>query len=192
MKNKKQAANLDELAASRTDLFFIAPSGIEPDIFIDPASPARTERFNPREDFGDSLAPSIRRNVEAHGPKYGVELPILGYFHKESGKFRFTDGERRWRGAVEVAKDGTEIFLPCKPHPKNYSITSRLLDVLTTSTGKPLTMMEQARQCSRLIALEVAPTDIAKAEIARARTSPPASHCSPSPTSSSTLCKRRR
>ena len=146
MKHKKPAANINELAVSRTDIHFIKPSLIEPDTFSFLGSETE-ERFNIREDFGERLVPSIKRNIE--------------------------------------------IYVPCKSHPKHYSMTSRLLDTLTCATGKPLTMMEQARGMSRLVALKVTRGTSPTRAIAPPPTSRPASPSSPSHGSSPRRCRRR-
>jgi hypothetical protein len=70
-------------------------------------------------------------------------------------------------------------------------MTSRLLDTLTCATGKPLTMMEQARGMSRLVALKVTRGTSPTRAIAPPPTSRPASPSSPSHGSSPRRCRRR-
>lgn len=153
-------ASLDDIAESRTDLFFLKPSQIEPDIFIEEG---HSVPFNVRKQFGDlnPLTDSIRSNAEAHGPKNGVETPLRGYYSKVKGKFLITDGERRWRASLPLEAEGFEIYLPCRPEPKGYSLQSRLTDMLVTQTGKPLTMLEQARGMERLLDSGMNPKEIA-------------------------------
>lgn len=142
------------------EIIFLLPSQVEPDEFkIDGGE---IVPFNTRTDFGDlaGLAKSIRTLAEQHGSKAGVQQPIRVRKAKD-GTYKLTNGERRWRACSKLEKDGFEIFIPAIVEPAGYDIKRRLMDLLVTNDGKPLTMLEQAKAMGRLRDSGVDPKEIA-------------------------------
>lgn len=142
------------------EIIFLLPSQVEPDEFI--IDGGEIVPFNTRTDFGDlsGLAKSIRTLAEQHGSKAGVQQPIRVRKAKD-GTYKLTNGERRWRACSKLEKDGFEIFIPAIVEPAGYDIKRRLMDLLVTNDGKPLTMLEQAKAMGRLRDSGVDPKEIA-------------------------------
>lgn len=142
--------NLKSIATSRSDVFRLPRSAF-----------AIRAGFNPREDMGDidGLAESI---IEV-----GIKDALTGHKNAED-KIEVTQGHRRIAGfdrAIEILNERIEAAkgtpdakklrerkafllgnIPLQAEPVGYTDTERHFDTLILNDGKPLTILEEARQ----------------------------------------------
>lgn len=117
------------------------------DIFFVPFSALKIKPdFNIRYDYGD--IEELARSIETHG----VRVPLHGTYDTDG--YWISDGFRRYRALEILNKQGKakDIKIPILPEPKGTNDESRLLDMFTKNSGKPLTPLEQAEGVKRLVA----------------------------------------
>lgn len=135
------------IAEKRTNLYHV---NIE-NIVID-------ENFNVREDYGDMDELSL--NISQNGQK----LPGIVRLSDCGKKVILVDGHRRFK-AIQLAnkQHGAEIkTFKCTMEGRGSNEESRIVDMLTTSLGKPLSPLEQAKAIKRLVDFNWTISDIAK------------------------------
>lgn len=116
--------------------------------------------FQPREHPDDELAASIKEQgilqpfaveviqpLDAICPDCGVTFAELAA--DPAGQYMINDGERRWRGAKSAGLRLVEVELVA---PSTEG--KRLLRQVTANTGKPLTVVEQAKAYKAIMIAE--------------------------------------
>jgi ParB/RepB/Spo0J family partition protein len=97
-----------------------------------------------RQDQGD-LEQLANEIVE-----FGVNTPLRIF--NEGGKLYINFGNRRKRAFDILKKRGTPLqAVPCIVDPKGHSMENRMFELITSNSGKELTMLEQAEMTQRLI-----------------------------------------
>lgn len=116
------------------------------------------EGFNVREDYGDidELAKSIA--------EVGVRQPLKIRPSEDHKTAVIIDGHRRFKAAsLANSKYGASLkAVPCYVEERGVNQETRILDLLTLNSGKPLTVLEQASAIKRLIDFSWEIKDIAK------------------------------
>lgn len=140
--------NLKSIAAGRSDLLQINPDLIG----VDPAYNIR--KFDSLNDEQDAaLVESIRHN--------GIRTPLTVRLVGES--VVVVAGHRRLAAVKLLNASGAEIkTLPCMPEQRGTSDADRDLDLITSNSGKPLTVLERAEVFVRLLRHGWSEADIAK------------------------------
>jgi ParB/RepB/Spo0J family partition protein len=111
-------------------------------LYIDPKLLLIEEGFNTRNDFGDidELKKSIIEN--------GVRIPTRGY--EEGGKYFLIDGHRRRKACLMAIEEGFDIArIPFIPEKKK-SLEERILEIVLSNDGKPLTPLELGETYKKL------------------------------------------
>ena len=107
----------------------------------------------------EGLAASILANG------FYTDKPLAGYVASESGKdvIYISDGHCRLAAAKLAIERGAEIkLLPVVVSPRGTSQEDLLVRLVTTNSGRPLTPMETAEVCKRLIGYGLTEAEIAK------------------------------
>ncbi len=126
-----KTTSLKQIASGRSDIFKIDVSHIR---FL--------AGFNERKEMGDlkPLADAAAR---------GTLPPILVRIH--DGRVFVVDGERRTRAAMLAVERGDAVPpISCISEPRGFTESDRTLCLLECNSGKPLTILEEARVISRL------------------------------------------
>jgi ParB/RepB/Spo0J family partition protein len=127
---------LKSLSEDRKDMFLIPLENIKEE-----------EGYNVREDFGDldELASSLAKN--------GQKEPLTVRMSSEDKTAILVNGHRRIRAFV-IANDKYSASFKaawCIPEEKGANEESRIFDLFTRNSGKPLTPMEQAAAVKKLV-----------------------------------------
>lgn len=114
--------------------------------------------FNVRDDFGDidELAKLIAEN--------GQKTPMQVRLSDDGKNVIIVDGHRRYE-AIEIAnkKYGAKISdVSCINEERGANEESRIVDMFVYGSGKPLTLLEQAKVIKKLMDYNWKATDIAK------------------------------
>lgn len=126
------SAFLKETALGRTDLWKIDPR----QLIVDP-------EFNIREDYGD-MAELIDSVIQR-----GVIEPLL--CERVGEKVIIRRGHRRHRAALTAIERGHDVpFVLVKLTTSEHTDLDDTLDFITSNSGKPLTLLEEARVFERL------------------------------------------
>lgn len=112
-------------------------------VSVNPKDLIDRDGFNVRYDLGDLN--TLRGSIEASG----VKTPLRGYIEK--GKYIITDGHRRFLAIKKAVAAGAKLSVPFLVEPKDYKEVERIADMVRTSEGKPLTMLEEARAYDRMV-----------------------------------------
>lgn len=140
-------AGIKELISGRSDLYRVPLEKI----LIDP-------EFNVREDYGDME--ELSKNIAENGQKVAGIIRLS----EDGGKVVLVDGHRRYN-AINMAnkKFGAEIKdFKCVKEERGANEETRIIDMLSTSLGKALTPLEQAKAIKKLIDYGYKVSDIAK------------------------------
>lgn len=131
-------ASLQDAAIKRVDMYQFDPLKIE----VQPGYNVRAfDTANDEEDA--SLKESIRAS--------GVRTPLTIRTQKE--QVFVVAGHRRLAAVKELIAEGVEIrAIPCLPEAKGTTDEDRVLDLIRSNQGKPLTAMQRAEVFKRLIA----------------------------------------
>lgn len=138
-------SGIKDLMSGRSDQYRIPLDNIT----IDP-------KFNVREDYGDIN--ELAKNIAENGQN------IAGIIRYEDGKAILVDGHRRFK-AINLANKKYKADIPnfkCVKEERGANEESRIICMLSTSLGKPLTPLEQAAAIKRLIDYGYKQTEIAK------------------------------
>lgn len=117
------------------------------DVFFVPFAALKVKaEFNIRYDYGD--IEELARSIETHG----VRIPLHGTFDKDG--YWISDGFRRYKAVEMLVKEGKAkgLMIPILPEPKGTNDETRVVDMFTKNSGKPLTPLEQAEGVKRLVA----------------------------------------
>lgn len=144
------ATTIRQLSEGRSDLYKVNPFSIQV-----------AENFNVRDfdtaemkEHVDQLALSISAN--------GLETPLK--VRMKNGKITLVDGECRLRGIVRAIEEyGAEIrSIPVMVAAKGTNDAEASLSVITANAGKPITSLQTAIICDRLVNnFGWSPTDVA-------------------------------
>lgn len=130
------ATGIKSLSQKRSDVFHI---NLE-DVTIE-------DGFNVREDYGDM--DELAMSIASCGQKYPGLVRLSG----DGTKAVLTDGHRRYQ-AIQMANEkyGAKITtFKCIKEERGANEETRILDMLNTALGKPLTAIEQAKAVKRLV-----------------------------------------
>ena len=97
------------------------------------------EGFNIRIDYGniEELAQSILEN--------GVKVPLIAMWIAKDNYWLLNQGHRRLKAVQLLHSRGhTDVRLPVLPEPRKYEDSDRYFDMITTNSGKNLTILEEA------------------------------------------------
>jgi len=138
---------IQQLAASKGNLYHVPYQNLS----VDP-------NFNVREDYGDieELARSLA--------EVGQKVPCKVRLSDDGQNLIVVDGHRRLK-AISIANDkyGASIdVVACINEEKGTNEEDRIIDLFTLNSGKPLTLLEQAKAVKRLLDYHWKPSDIAK------------------------------
>lgn len=138
---------IQQLSSSKGSLYHVPYQNLT----IDPT-------FNVRDDYGDidELARSLA--------EVGQKMPCKVRLSDDSQSLVVVDSHRRLR-AIPIANEkyGASIeVVACINEEKGTNEENRILDLFTLNSGKPLTLLEQAKAVKRLLDYNWKPTDIAK------------------------------
>lgn len=114
------------------------------------------KNWNVRADYGDieELAKSIL--------ECGLERPLNGDL-MEDGLFILTDGHRRHKAIELLIKQGYEYNkVDVTLNPAKTTDETRLIQMWIANDSKPLTAIEKAEVCKRMVNLKYKPADIAQ------------------------------
>lgn len=131
-------ASLQDTAIRRVDMYQFDPAKIE----VEAGYNIRT--FNSATDEEDAaLKESIRVS--------GVRTPLT--IRSKRDQVFVVAGHRRLAAVKELIAEGVEIkAVPCLPEAKGTSDEDRVLDLIRSNQGKPLTAMQRAEVFVRLLA----------------------------------------
>lgn len=123
-------------------------------LMVDPRLLRIEEGFNTRIDYGEieELVNSIIEN--------GVKVPLRGY--KDGEYYVINDGHRRLRATMIAIENGNEVARVPFITEHKKTMEERILDILITNDGKPLTPLELGETYKRLINFGYNFSDIAK------------------------------
>lgn len=136
-------AAMREAGASSSDLWMVPLDGIKV-----------LDGFNVRthnaeyEAHIESLTESILQNG------FHKDKPLAGFVAKEDGKdvIYVTDGHSRFKAVQRAIAKGAEITaLPVVTKPSGTSLEDLTIGLVVSNSGKPLTPLELAAVCKRLI-----------------------------------------
>lgn len=141
------AVSLKALSEDKKDMFLIPIANLKEE-----------EGFNVREDYGDldELARSLAEN--------GQLQPLTVRLSDTDKTAILVDGHRRIR-AFQIANEkyGSSFKAAwCIQEGKGANEESRIFDLFTRNSGKPLTPIEQASAVKRLVGYNLKVADIAK------------------------------
>ena len=128
------------------------------DIHVMPGFNVRLDNEETRAHI-EGLADSIATNG------FYFDKPLAGYVASENGKdvIYISDGHCRLAAAKLAIERGAEIkLLPVVVSPRGTSQEDLLVRLVTTNSGRPLTPMETAEVCKRLIGYGMTEAEIAK------------------------------
>jgi ParB-like chromosome segregation protein Spo0J len=149
---------LKEMAQSTAEVYFLSPD----DIAVD-------SDFNVREDteaVRDSIA-AIRDSIVAIG--FMSTRPLTVRLDKTQGKAVLVDGHCRFAAVKMAIADGHEIrSVPCLSEGRGVSPEDRIVMMLNSNTGLPLSNLEQARAVKRLLGFGWTENEIGR-QIGRSR-----------------------
>lgn len=141
------AVSLKSISEDKKDMFLIPLENLKEE-----------EGFNVREDYGDldELARSLSEN--------GQLQPLTVRLSDSDKTAILTDGHRRIRAfAIANAKYGSSFKSAwCIQEAKGANEESRVFDLFTRNSGKPLTPIEQATAIKRLVGYNIKVGEIAK------------------------------
>lgn len=131
-------ASLQDAAIKRVDMYQFDPLKIE----VEPGYNIRA--FNSGADEEDA---ALKESIRASG----VRTPLTIRTKKE--QVFVVAGHRRLAAVKELIAEGVEIkAIPCLPEAKGTTDEDRVLDLIRSNQGKPLTAMQRAEVFKRLIA----------------------------------------
>jgi len=146
---KDTKGGLKNFAAGRSDLLQIDPRIIK----VDPGFNARDFSTPENAQHVEWLMSSIIEN--------GVKEPLTVRLHQ--GEVILVNGESRLRAALKAIEAGNDIkTVPCQADDRYANDADRTAELITRNSGKPLTPLEQASVCKRLLNFGWAQTQIAK------------------------------
>jgi ParB/RepB/Spo0J family partition protein len=114
--------------------------------------------FNVREDFGD--LDELAKNIAENGQRVAMKVRLA----EDGKKLSIIDGHRRFL-AINMAnqKYGAKInTVLCVNEERGANEETRIVDLFTLNSGKPLTALEQASALKRLVDYNWSIPDIAK------------------------------
>ncbi len=147
-------AAMREAAAGSSDLWKVPRTSIR----VLPGFNVRTEN----DEYLAHIA-SIGESILANG--YRQDKPLAGYVAKEGDEniIYLTDGHSRLRAVDYAIERGAELEkLPVVVSPAGTSMTDLAVGLVTSNSGKPLTPLEKAEVCKRLIGYGMEEDEIAK------------------------------
>lgn len=120
--------------------------------------------FNPRQESPEYLdhIEDIAKSIVAEG--FYPHKPIAGYVERVDGKnmIVITDGHTRYRAAKRAIELGAQVAsLPTVISPKGTNREDLTIALVKSNQGRPLTMLETAIVCKRLISYGMEVKDIA-------------------------------
>jgi len=110
---------------------------------IDPRALVIEEGFNTRKEMGDIS--ELARSIEVNGLKVPVRV------HRDGEKYIVTDGHRRTLAIQELLKRNVEIARIPAIVTRKQSTEERIIEILLTNSGKPLTPIEQGNTYLKLL-----------------------------------------
>ena len=130
-------ASLQDQALRRVDMYQYDPRKIE----VEPGYNVRA--FDAANDEDDAqLKESIRAS--------GVRTPLT--IRSKRDQVYVVAGHRRLAAVKELIAEGVEIkAVPCLPEAKGTTDEDRVLDLIRSNQGKPLTSMQRAEVIKRLL-----------------------------------------
>ena len=130
--------SLQDTAIKRVDMYQFDPLKIE----VEPGYNIRA--FDSANDEDDAI---LKESIRASG----VRTPLTIRTKKE--QVFVVAGHRRLAAVKELIAEGVEIrAIPCLPEAKGTTDEDRVLDLIRSNQGKPLTAMQRAEVFKRLIA----------------------------------------
>jgi ParB-like chromosome segregation protein Spo0J len=147
-------AAMKEAGASSADLWMVPLN----DIHVLPDFNVRTKNA----DYAEHIA-QIGDSILANG--YLRDKPLAGYVAREDGKdtIYLTDGHSRLEAVAYANARGAEIAsLPIVTKPAGTQIADLTIGLVISNSGKPLTPIEKAAVCKRLIGYGMDEATIAK------------------------------
>lgn len=147
--------SLQDTAIRRVDMYHFDPAKIE----VEPGYNVRA--FDSASDEDDA---ALKESIRASGVRTPLTIRVKG------NQVVVVAGHRRLAAVKELIAEGKEIkAIPCLPEHKGTSDTDRVLDLIRSNSGKPLTGMQRAEVFKRLLGFGWDEAEIAtKASCSRA------------------------
>lgn len=125
---------------------------------VDPTQVKVVDGYNPRQLFDAVKLEELKESIK----ELGVLVPIRVKLNND-GEITLIDGERRLRATLMAIAEGAEIVsIPAIVERKTLNEIDSIIMSITTNSGEPLTMVEEAVAIKRLVNYGVKPEDVAK------------------------------
>ncbi len=155
-----------ELTAGNVKAGMRSAGASSSDLWMVPRSQIRVlPGFNVRArtaDYQEHIR-SIGESILANG--YRKDKPMAGYVAKEGDDhvIYLTDGHSRLEAVDYACERGAEItVLPVVTSPAGTSMEDLVIGLVTSNNGRPLTPIEKAAVCKRLVGYGMEPPEIAR------------------------------